>query len=204
MEEQQERQPTVPASDSLAQTKEQWLREGRDYYRVGRGTEALRAFEEVIRLDSKNVEAYYMKSYILYAMLPEDGERSEEVIHASQQALNVAELAILLNPTDADAYCYQGMALSDLERYEEAIAAYEQLIRLDPKNSTGYNNKGNALAALNRHEEAIGMYEQVLRLDPNNKRMYVSIGHSLRSLGRITEAQQAYEKARGNLPRNAQ
>lgn len=204
MEEQNEIHPSVPISAKAAQTKEQGLREGRELFRVGRDAEALHAFEKVIRLDPTNIEAYYYKSALLRAMLPEEEEISEEAIDVSQMVLSLSEEGLLRNPTDIDAYFYKGSALCDLGRYEEAILAYEQIIRLAPANSAGYNNVGNALACLNRHEEAISMYEQALRLDPTNTRVYVSIGHALRSLGRITEAEIAYEKARLSVPRNAQ
>jgi tetratricopeptide (TPR) repeat protein len=215
MEEQNEFQPVVPASDSSARTKEQWLREGRDLCGTTRYTEALTAFEEVIRLDPKNVEAYYTKSYILYSMY-QDKDIPEEVFNASKEAINAAEQAILLNPNDDDAYCFKGFALSDLGRYEEAINAYDQAIRLNP-NSAGANylNKGNALRGLRRYEEAISAYEQsisayeqALRLDPNNANAYRDIfyplramGDSLKWLGRQAEAQEAYEKARQLLPK---
>jgi superkiller protein 3 len=48
----------------------------------------------------------------------------------------------------------EGIALNDLKRYEEAIAAYDQAIRLDPTFAMAYNNKGNTLERLGKKTEA--------------------------------------------------
>lgn len=195
MEEQNEVSPTIPAS--LARANEQWLRKGKDHYDAGRDAEALKAFEEVIRLDPRNVEAYYYKSVLLRSMRSEEENISEEMILASQKALNISEEAILDNPTDADAYCFKGLALFDLGRYEEAVNAYEQALLLDPSHASGYyHNIGNAFACLQRDEEAINAYEQALRLDPHAVIIYRSIGDAFRRLGQQAKAQQADEKVR--------
>src|SRR5438270_13615849 len=39
----------------------------------------------------------------------------------------------------------EGIALYNLKRYQEALAAYEQAIRLDPNYALAYNNKGEVL-----------------------------------------------------------
>jgi tetratricopeptide (TPR) repeat protein len=43
-----------------------------------------------------------------------------------EEALAALEQAIRLDPDDADAYYNQGIALQNLERYEQALAAFEQ------------------------------------------------------------------------------
>jgi len=48
----------------------------------------------------------------------------------------------------------EGLALYDLKRYEEVIAAYDQTLRLDPNYATAYHNKGLALDQLGRRQEA--------------------------------------------------
>ncbi len=48
----------------------------------------------------------------------------------------------------------EGNTLSNLKRYEEALAAYDQAIRLDPNYAVAYNNKGLALERLGKKTEA--------------------------------------------------
>ncbi|HYT28427.1 MAG TPA: tetratricopeptide repeat protein [Ktedonobacteraceae bacterium] len=82
----------------------------------------------------------------------------------------------------------EGNRLSDLKRYEEALAAYEQAIRLDPDDATAYNNKSAALIKLKRYEEALIALEQAIRLDPKNAVGYTEKGAALDQLGRYEEA----------------
>jgi tetratricopeptide (TPR) repeat protein len=52
--------------------------------------------------------------------------------------------AIGLDQKDASAYYNKGVALGNLEKYEEAIACYDKAIGLDQKNVNAYINKGVA------------------------------------------------------------
>ena len=60
----------------------------------------------------------------------------------------------------------KGTALSNLGRFEEALAACDRALALDP-NDASWNNKGNALNDLGRYEEALAAYDRALALDPN-------------------------------------
>src|SRR6266567_2481396 len=89
----------------------------------------------------------------------------------------------------------EGNRLSDLKRYEEALAAYEQAIRLDPDDVTAYYKKSAALIKLKRYEEALITLEQAIRLDPNYARAYTDKGAILNQFGRYEEALIALEQA---------
>lgn len=61
-------------------------------------------------------------------------------------------------------YRSKGYVLSELKRYQEALAVCEQAIRLNPNNANAYQNKGNALNGLNRKGEAELAYEKARQL----------------------------------------
>jgi tetratricopeptide (TPR) repeat protein len=69
----------------------------------------------------------------------------------------VTELQFL--PNSPEEWLNKGSALYNLERYEEAIAAYDQAIRIDPNDPITYNNKRDALHDLKRYEEAQHCYQ---------------------------------------------
>ncbi len=107
---------------------------------------------------------------------------------------DVATFVSALHKSSAQ-WCQDGMALFNLKRYEEAIAAYEQAIRLNPNHATAYYNKGNALFNIKRYEEAIAAYEQAIRLNPNHATAYYNKGMALFDLKRYEEAIATYEQA---------
>ena len=90
----------------------------------------------------------------------------------------------------------EGVTISDLKRYKEALAASEQTIRLNPNDAYAYLYKGNALYMLKRYEETLAAYEQAIRLDPTDADFYYNKGNVLSDLRRYKEAEQAFEKAR--------
>ena len=59
----------------------------------------------------------------------------------------------------------EGVTLSELKRYEEALAAYEQAIRLDPNFAYAYENKGDVLRDLKRFKEAEQAFEKARQLE---------------------------------------
>ena len=53
-------------------------------------------------------------------------------LQRAKEALQAADQGLLLDGADPDLHRARGWALQELERYEEALAAYEEALRLDP------------------------------------------------------------------------
>jgi tetratricopeptide (TPR) repeat protein len=64
------------------------------------------------------------------------------------------------NPNHALAYYNKGVALANLKRDEETLAAVEQAIRLNPNHSHAYYSKGFTLNKLGESREAEQAYEK--------------------------------------------
>ena len=60
------------------------------------------------------------------------------------------DIAIRLNPDDADAYYNRGVAKGKLGQHFAAIADYDIAIRLNPDYADAYNNRGYAKSLLER------------------------------------------------------
>jgi tetratricopeptide (TPR) repeat protein len=201
----------------LLKTPQEWFLEGNTLDDLSRYEEAIAAYDQAIRLDPNNADAYNNKGVDLY-----DLKRYEEAIVAYDQAIRLdpnnadayynkgntlydlkryeeaiaaCDQAIYLNSNDADAYKNKSIALYDLRRYEEAIAAYDQVIRLNPNDAIAYYNKGIALNNLKRYEEAIGVYDQATRLNPKDADAYNNKGIAFDNLNMPREAQQCYQIA---------
>jgi serine/threonine protein kinase len=129
----------------------------------------------------------HIEQAILTAMAKDRNNRHADV-HVFLTALRAPQKS-------AQEWLEDGFSLYDLNRNEEAIAAYEQALRLDPNYANAYNGKGNALRALKRYEEALAAYEQALRLNPNDAFAYNGKGNALNHLKRYEEAIAIYEQA---------
>lgn len=151
--------------------------QGHSLLYLKRYEEALAAFEQTLRLDPP--EQLFARSRLFLRM---DSELTfRESVAAFEQTLRErpsasSELSLHLPPGTlikyehgADLYRGKGKALFQMERYEEALAAYEAALRLNPDDSEAYLYRGAILSAFKRYPEALASFEQGLRLDPNNE-----------------------------------
>ena len=95
----------------------------------------------------------------------------------------------------ANRFFIQAYSLSELERKEEALAAFEQAIRLDPSYAAAYQGKGITLLALERKEEALAAFEQAIQISPTSAETYRLKGSLLMEQGQREEALAALEQA---------
>ena len=65
--------------------------------------------------------------------------------------------ALVMEPEYAKAWYNRGIALGNLGRHEESLAAYERAVVLKPACCEAWNNRGVALAVLSRDEEALAV-----------------------------------------------
>jgi len=92
-------------------------------------------------------------------------------------------------------YSNEGIRLSSIRLFREALEAYEQALRLDPHFADAYFGKGNAFYFLGQYEEALHAYEHAIHLAPHNAAYHNNKGGALYALGRYREALAAYEQA---------
>ena len=101
-----------------------------------------------------------------------------------------------LSPAEyAEAWYSHGSALSDLNRYDEAIISYDVATALRPKYAEAWYNRGVALGALGRYAEAVASYDCVIAINPDDADAWYSRGHALRCLDRQEEADASHDKA---------
>lgn len=96
----------------------------------------------------------------------------------------------------ADLWNNEGVALSDLGRYREALDCFERALELRPSWVNSWCNKGRALRALHRPKEALACYDRAIQCDPAEVIPYVNKANCLLDeLGRRNEAAAAYRQA---------
>ena len=186
-------------------------------YKKGKYEEAVKHYDEAIRLNPQYAGAYNNRGNAKSAF-----GRHEEAIADYDEAIRLSPQhapsynnrgiaksalgrheesiadyneAIRLNPQDANAYCNRGKAKSVLGRHEETITDCNEAIRFNPQYADAYNDRGNAKHVLGRHEEAIADYNEAIRLNPQDTDAYNNRGNAKHALGRHEEAIADYDEA---------
>jgi hypothetical protein len=90
-------------------------------------------------------------------------------MHRLEAALNLYDRLLELAPNDIDAlagaWSNRGLALSKLNRHDEALASCDKAVALQPDAVYVYNNRGEVLAKMNRHRDALASYEQAIAVN---------------------------------------
>jgi hypothetical protein len=80
---------------------------------------------------------------------------------------------------NANAWCYLGIACHDLDRFDEAAAAYQRAIQIQPKFPIAYNNLGNTLRMQKRLAESLRCFDEALRQQPGYVNAHKNKGTAL-------------------------
>ncbi|MFH1830877.1 MAG: tetratricopeptide repeat protein [Pseudomonadota bacterium] len=116
-------------------------------------------------------------------------------------ALSSCETAIRLMPEDAydedkaRVYLYMGIALGELERFEEAMRYFTKASKLDPKNPKIWYNMGVTYAELGRHTKALYAYRKATTLDENLIQAWGNRGVEAYNTKRYHEAVSSFDSA---------
>jgi tetratricopeptide (TPR) repeat protein len=115
---------------------------------------AIAAFDEAIRLNPKDADAYINRG------------SAHASIGNCDTALADYDEAIRLDPKLVVAYYNRGNVYIVKRDYDKAIAEYDEAIRLNPKFAPAYHNRGAAHGIKGDYDRAFADKEEVRRLDP--------------------------------------
>lgn len=184
-------------------TAESWNAKGAELYRARRHAEALRASENALRLDPRNVTALNNQATLFFA----EGQREEAVSRLHR--------VLLLSPTYAGAWFNKGVMESELGRKAEAlrsmlealeaardgsadaIAAQAREARADleaqgvrpaPRTHLGWLAAGFQAMVAGQPEKALARFDQALSLRPDVPELWDWKGTALREVKRLDDA----------------
>lgn len=116
--------------------------QGNAHLAMGNGAEAKSAFEHALKNHPDYPEA--LIGLAKYSMSTRDMEA----------AARFSEQAVSKNPTNTDAWLFQGDILRAQGKIEPALAAYEQVLKLKPNNATAHIFKATLEVGLRKFDAA--------------------------------------------------
>lgn len=154
------------------------------YGDLGLRDEAIRAFDDAIRLDAAYDRAYY------------DRDLQHQLKGDLKKALEDYDQSIAISPGGSEAYVNRGMLYFSAGDYDKAMSDYERAIRIDPRREQAYGNRGSLLARRGRMEEALADFERAVELNPRFWDAAFNRVRALAALGRAGDCLDALGKLR--------
>jgi Flp pilus assembly protein TadD len=167
---------------------EGWYYLGRTKYNENRFAEAIKAFDECLKLDPRNVKAEDNLG-LSYAGLG----RNEEATTAYQTAIRWQAQLLIKNPGP---YIDLGNLLLDENRPAEAISNFVLALEISPRDSKAHELLARAYAHSDQLQKAQSEMEKALELDPESGPLHCM-------LAQIYKREQMKEKAKNEFERCA-
>ncbi|MDQ0287734.1 tetratricopeptide (TPR) repeat protein/uncharacterized protein YegL [Desulfofundulus luciae] len=153
------------------------------YLSEGKFEEAVLAYNEVLKIDPKNLPAYkgLGKAYTLQGYY-------EEAKRVYEQGLNVVEDKAQLKLALAGLYV-------DENRPDRAIEVYKELIKADPGYLPAYEGLARLLLHQGKTEEAINLLLECASINRDNERSYSLLAEAYVRVGDKEKALEALRKS---------
>jgi len=151
--------------------------------------DADRAELQLDRMEAMLPEAYYLWFY--RGIGAYNRQEPEQALACFQRALD-------LRPEQEDLpyiLSYQGQALKDLQRYDDAIEVLQRGVREDDERPDIHNLLGFCYFKKQDFHMAISHFERAVQLNPSSAMDYANLGVNHRRLGHRDEALQAFTVA---------
>lgn len=148
----------------------------------GNWAEAVKQFEEVIKLKPDFVPAY--NAYASAVRRVRDAKGNLRL----EDSDTMARRALAINPKNSPAYVNLALAARMREDYDSATGLFEKAISVEPNYIPTLVDAGNNSIYLHRYDEAFRYYSRAIDLDPNRPDTYLRLAMARRGQGRLDEA----------------
>jgi len=108
------------------------------------------------------------------------------------------------SPSDANAWCFLGIALHDQRQYASAVDCYRKALKLNPTFPVALNNLGNSLRYVNCVEEADQCFQKAIDLKPDYLNAFKNRGTLHVWTGALDRGLAYYEQALKINPNEAE
>jgi protein O-GlcNAc transferase len=150
---------------------------------LGRYRDALRRFQDVIRLKPDSPSGYNNTAAVLF------------LLHDPAGASEQLRLALQRDPGNLVILCSLSGTLVDLGNSGEALAFARRAVELHPDSVEAQLALGTALAAAGDYAAAAAVERAAIAVDPDHSRAHANLGNALLELDEIDAARAAYTRA---------
>jgi tetratricopeptide (TPR) repeat protein len=155
---------------------------GNAYAGKGDWDHALRDYDEAIKVEPKNADAWV--------------NRGNAYAHKNQRDKSTHDYneAIRLNPNLAQAYCNRALDYLAAGNTDKALADLTEAIRIDPKFVGAYSRRSVVLMRLKRTDEALADAQTAVTLKPESGEAYLFRGRLHLARRKFAEARADFER----------
>jgi tetratricopeptide (TPR) repeat protein len=173
--------------------KEAWYYLGRAYYSLARLAEARKAFQAVLDLDPRDVQAENNLGLVY-----ESSGEPTVAIEAYRRAIAWQENS--LQPSEQP-YVNLGNILMEQGQIKEALAPLEKAVALAPGNAFCHLTLGVYYHKIGRFEDAQGQLERAIQLNPENAVAHYQLGRLYKDMHATDRAQAESDRAQAESDR---
>jgi len=159
------------------------LRDGDEYLRHGRGTEADACFRKILSYQQDNPDALHRLGVVTF-LRGDSGEAAELLGRAASMRVD-----------DPTLHGHLASALMACGQVDGAITSWQRALELAPDYAVAYAKLGDAYLAKGDIEASESAYRKSIELAPNNAKAFVGLGRMLHFGNRNREAEDALHRA---------
>jgi tetratricopeptide (TPR) repeat protein len=164
-------------------TAEAFEHRGNARFALGRNDEAIKDFDEALRLQPKTASIYIHRGI------------AQQHAGRTELALTDYTEALKLIPDDQAALIRRGKLLIDLEQFEAATVDIDHLLKVNPNSPEGHNLRGIVLQVDGHFADALVEFDQAIEKYPRYAEAYSNRGYVHKQMDNFEAAVQDYEKA---------
>ncbi len=160
-------------------------------FNAGNYDESLKLANDYLQKHPKDAQAWAAKATIL----ANKGSVEFKENTYGQQAIEVANKALAIDPQLPEGFYARGYAHEIQNQFEQTKSDYDKALSMDKDNPTYLNQMGHLYDLMGKPEEAKKYYEQALAINPNFGKALINMGRYEMRYGSEDKAMQYFEKS---------
>ncbi|MCS6861911.1 MAG: tetratricopeptide repeat protein [Abditibacteriales bacterium] len=144
---------------------------------------AARAFDDALEMAPEDEQTLNWRAYVSI----QQGD--------DQQAVDLCQRCLALNPRNVDAYYNLGVAYGKLQQWDKAARALDRALEIDPKDERLLDYRAYVAEQQGDFTQAVDFYRRCLAVNPQDAEIRLHLANLLHDLKCIDEAEREFQAA---------